>query len=275
MREAPMPESSVAFVGSIPAAYDRYLGPMLFEPYAADLVARLAAEPVRDVLEIAAGTGMLTARLRGSLPPSAKLTATDLNAPMLEHARTKLRDPAIAWQTADAQALPFANAAFDAVACQFGLMFMPDKALAFREARRVLRDGGRFAFNVWLSLDENPVGRIAHATIAAFFPSNPPTFYEVPFGFHDETRIRELLSAARFDPVRCERVIFEAHSPSARDAARGLVLGNPVLLAIQERAAAPVDAIVDAVAEALAAEGGGAPFRAPMSALVFVCRAAG
>jgi SAM-dependent methyltransferase len=154
-------------------------------------------------------------------------------------------------------------------------MFFPDKAAAFREARRVLRPGGRLVFSVWRSRAENPVGRIAHDTIRRFFSSDPPTFYEVPFGFHDESRIRELLHAARFEEVDFQRVALEARSPSALDAARGLVTGNPILQAVTERATASPEEIVRAVAAALAAEGGAAPLRLPMCALLVLARAGG
>jgi len=267
-----MTDPNARFTGSIPSAYDRYLGPLFFEPYADDLVARLGSLPAAAVLELAAGTGILSARLHRSLSSPAALTVTDLNQPMLDFARAKLPDPGITWRQADAQELPFPDAAFDLVACQFGIMFVPDKARAFQEARRVLQPGGRLAFSVWLSRSDNPVGRIAHETIRRFFSSDPPTFYEVPFGFHDEPLIRELLHAARFEEVECQRVALEARSPSALDAARGLVTGNPILQAVTERATAPAEEIVQAVAAALAAEGGAAPLRLPMRALVVLAR---
>ena len=266
-------ERNAQFTGSIPAAYDRFLGPMLFEPYADDLTARLTVPPTAAVLELACGTGILTGRLRRALPATATLTATDLNEPMLAYARAKVPDAGITWQPADAQALPFPDAAFDAVACQFGLMFVPDKPRAFGEVRRALRAHGQFAFNVWLSLAENPFGRIARDTIARYFTGDPPTFYEVPFGFHDESYIRDLLQTAHFGVVSCEQVVLEARSPSAQDAARGLVTGNPILFDVGERATAPPEEIILAVAAALAAEGGAAPLRLPMRALVFVARA--
>jgi len=268
-----MTDHNVQFTGSIPAAYDRYLGPLLFEPYAAELVDRLGSVPMASVLELAAGTGILTERLRRAMPATAALTATDLNEPMLGIAQAKLPELGITWQTADAQDLPFPDASFDLVACQFGIMFVPDKARALREARRVLRPRGQLAFSVWLSLAENPVGRIARDTIRQFFPSDPPTFYDVPFGFSDESLLRELLHEAHFEGVSCHRVALEARSPSALDAASGLVTGNPVLLEVTKRATAPVEEIIRTVAAALAAEGGAAPLRLPMRALVVLARA--
>jgi len=266
-------DRSAQFTGSIPAAYDRYLGPMLFEPYAEDLVARLAVPAKAAVLELACGTGILTQRLRRALPVTVTLTATDLNEPMLAYARGKLPNAPITWQPADAQELPFPDGMFDAVACQFGLMFVPDKAKAFAAVRRVLKRYGLFVFNVWQSLDENSFGRIARDTIARYFTSDPPTFYDVPFGFHDIPAIRSLLRAAHLNVVACEPVELEAKSPSAEDAARGLVMGNPVLLDVTERATAPAEEIVAAVAQALAAEGGDQPLRLPMKALVFLAQA--
>jgi ubiquinone/menaquinone biosynthesis C-methylase UbiE len=266
-------DRSAQFTGSIPAAYDRYLGPMLFEPYADDLAARVVVPPAAAVLELACGTGILTQRLRRALPARVTLTATDLNEPMLSYARGKLPNAVVTWQQADAQQLPFPDAAFEAVACQFGVMFFPDKAGAFAQVRRVLKPHGLFAFNVWQSLEENSFGRIARDTIARYFTGDPPTFYDVPFGFHDIPYIRGLLRSARLNLVVCEPVELEAKSPSAQDAARGLVTGNPVVLDVTERATASAEAIIEAVAQGLAAEGGAAPLRLPMRALVFLAQA--
>ena len=268
-----MPDVNARFEGSIPELYDRHLGPVIFEPYAADLARRMSADGAGPVLEIACGTGILTARLHARLSPAVHLVATDLNEAMIDHARSRLKGvERIEWRSADAAALPFANAAFAAAACQFGLMFVPDKAAAFREAQRVLVDGGLFAFNVWDSLAHNPFGRIAHETIGSFFRTDPPNFYQVPFGFHDTEVLRHLLQANGFVDISLDRVALETRSPSAHSFAMGLVKGNPVRIAIEERGI-DLDTIVDAVAAALVRFGGDNPFRAPMQAVVVTARA--
>lgn len=269
-----MANTNASFVGSIPRNYDRYLGPLLFEPFALDLVKRLQVASGAQVLEIACGTGIATRQLRAHLPSRTALIATDLNEPMLDYARQSLgRGTHLDWRMADAQALPFPDAHFDAVVCQFGLMFVPDKGAAIREARRVLRPGGDFAFNVWASLAENPIGRIADEVISSFFPSDPPTFYRIPFGLDDQPLLVGLLSDAGFQVQQAERVTLEGRSPSAHDAARGLVLGNPVLLAIQERGSADPEDIIAALGLALARAGGEQPLRLPIRAVVFLARA--
>jgi len=263
------------FDGSIPAAYDRYLGPLLFEPYAADLAARFQRLAPTQMLELACGTGILTRALRAALPPNASLTATDLNQPMLDYAQAKLTDQtAIQWRQADACSLPFPNASFDAVACQFGLMFVPDKPLAVAEARRVLRTGGQVCFSVWDDLSHNPLGRIAHDTITGFFPNSPPDFYLVPFGLSDHEHLSRLMGDAGFREVRLQTLALEGRSPSALEAATGLVTGNPILTALGERGITDAAPVITAVAQALARAGGAAPFRLPMQAVIVSGRAA-
>jgi SAM-dependent methyltransferase len=267
-----MAEDNARFQGSIPEMYDRHLGPVIFAPYAEDLARRCAVDE-GPVLEIACGTGILTERLRSRLSPAVRLVATDLNAPMIDYARARLGEPQpIEWQTADAASLPFPAASFAAIACQFGLMFVPDKEAPFREARRVRAKNGLFAFNVWDGFEHNAFGRIAHETIASFFPANPPTFYQVPFGFRDPDVLRRLLAANGFGDVELEWVALEARSPSAEAFATGLVRGNPVSMAIQERGAA-FGPIIEAVAAALAREGGDHPFRSTTQAMVVTARA--
>jgi SAM-dependent methyltransferase len=270
-----MPEVNVRFLGTIPELYDRHLGPVIFEPYAADLARRIPVAMPAPVLELACGTGILTQQLRARLSPAVQLVATDLNAPMIDYARAKPHSAAnIDWRTADASALPFPAASFAAVVCQFGLMFVPDKEAPFREARRVLEKNGLFAFNVWGSFEHNPFGRIAHETISSFFSTDPPDFYRVPFGFNDPVVLQHLLDANDFGQVELEWVTHEAHSVSARSLAIGLVKGNPVSIAIEERGGA-LDAIVDALEVALVRAGGDQPFRSTMRALVVTARAGG
>lgn len=270
-----MTASDAQFIGSIPETYHRHLGPLLFEPYATDLAGRLelSAGPAARVLELAAGTGILTRRLRERMPAGAILVATDLNPPMLEVARANLgATSGVEWRQADATALPFPPETFDAVACQFGLMFFPDKPRAAREAARVSRRGAQLLLNVWDSLEHDPIGRIADETIAGFFPSDPPDFYKIPFGYHDKGVIRALLEGAGWDHVQASTLPLIAEAPSAEHAAVGLVRGNPVLLAIRERGTAEPDAIVAGVAAALAKEFGDRPLRVPMQAHVVTAR---
>lgn len=268
-----MSYQDTAFIGSIPENYDRYLGPALFEPYAADLVERLNVSEGASVLELACGTGIVTRRLRDRLPPGVRLVATDLNEAMMAYAARKFRpDEAVEWKQADATNLPFPDESFNAIVCQFGLMFVPDKEGAIREAYRVLKPGGAFLFSVWDAIEQNDLAHIAHTTISTFFEHDPPNFYEVPFCFHDPEVIKSLMTRAGFRDTKLSLLTLPSISPSALEAAKGLVEGNPVIVAIKERRPSDVPKIVAAVAEAVAARCGDMPVRGRMQA--FVCTAA-
>jgi SAM-dependent methyltransferase len=264
----------IIFAGSTPQNYHDGLGPMFFEPYARDLAARITPASGSRLLELAAGTGIVTRHLLTRLPQNARLVATDLGDPMLDVARgTMSPDPRLEWRLADACAIPFADREFDGVVCQFGLMFFPDQSGALREMRRVSRPGSRIIVSVWGSLDENPIARIAHDTIGSFFPTDPPTFYTVPFGLSDETVVRGLFERAGFDAVSCDVVDIIGESASADLAARGLVAGSPAFAQITERDPARVPDILRAVASRLTDAGGEAPMRLPMRARVFTATA--
>jgi ubiquinone/menaquinone biosynthesis C-methylase UbiE len=263
------PDKNAAFGGSIPENYDRYLGPSFFEPYANDMAARLDPARHRRVLEIACGTGIVTRRLRERLAPDASLVATDLNPAMLALAQNTPVEN-VTWREADATTLPFTDGSFDAVVCQFGVMFFPEKETAFRETHRVLSPGGVFLFNVWDSLEHNPIARTAHETIASFFDRDPPNFYEVPFGFSDAEEIRRLLQIAGFQDIQISTVKLQCRNRSAAEFAIGLVRGNPVATAIEERGAS-VDTVLRAVEKKIGERFGVAPLETTMQALV--CRA--
>ncbi|MGZ5133423.1 MAG: class I SAM-dependent methyltransferase, partial [Caldimonas sp.] len=106
--------TDTAFSGSIPALYESLFVPLIFEPYADDLAARLATRPVSRVLEVAAGTGVVTRRMASVLPASVTIVATDLNQPMLDHAAAIGTSRPVEWRQADAMQLPFADRSFDA-----------------------------------------------------------------------------------------------------------------------------------------------------------------
>jgi ubiquinone/menaquinone biosynthesis C-methylase UbiE len=268
-----MKEDHAQFAGSIPAAYDRYLGPVLFQSYAEDLAARLQVPENGSVLELACGTGIVTRELRNRLPATTKLIATDLNEPMFQHAAAKFAEAeAVEWRQADACSLPFGDGTFDAVVCQFGIMFVPDKGLAAREARRVLKPGGMFLFNVWDAIEHNELCRIAHETIAGYFDQDPPAFYQVPFGYHDHDEIKGMLAEAGFRDVRLEVVDKVSRAGRAEDTAIGLVEGNPVSLAIAERDPALLPVITNAIGAALRNRFGDADLRAALRAIVVQAR---
>jgi ubiquinone/menaquinone biosynthesis C-methylase UbiE len=214
------------FAGSIPDIYDRFLVPLIFESYAIDLAERIARADPRDVLETAAGTGVLTRAMAAKLPAHARIVATDLNQPMLDHAASRLHDGRIAWRQADALALPFQDQVFDIVTCQFGVMFFPDKVQGYKEARRVSRPGGRFLFNVWDRISENVFAEVVTEALAGLFPRDPPLFMaRTPHGHHDIGKIRSELTTAGFASIAVETVDGmsransprESRSPTARE----------------------------------------------------------
>ena len=262
-------DRNVLFQGAIPENYDRYLGPVIFEPFARDMARRLVDRKIESLLEIACGTGIVTRHLRNTVPRSTKITATDLNPDMFEFAKPKLKDgEQLHWQQADASALPFAHESFDAVVCQFGFMFVPDKAAAMRESYRVLRNGGFFLFNVWDSFDANPFAEIAHTTIASFFDRDPPKFYEIPFSLHDSKLVGELLRNAGFERIESFAETKPCRSRSARDFATGLVRGNPVGTEAEERGVDPNN-LIDAIEKGISKRFGAAPVESTMRAIVW------
>jgi len=262
-------DRNVLFCGAVPENYDRYLGPVIFEPWAEDLVLRLAGRKYERVLEIACGTGFVTRRLRDAFPVTTEIVASDLNPDMFEFAKSKFRKGEnVMWQQADASALPFPKCSFDAAVCQFGVMFVPDKAAAMRESYRVLRSGGVFLFNVWDSFEANPFGQIAHATLASFFDHDPPSFYKIPFGFHESTVIQNLLRDAGFDKIESFAETKPCRSGSAREFATGLVRGNPVAAEATERGVNPED-LIDAIAKRISECFGDAPVESTMRAIVW------
>ena len=268
-----MTAGDAVFAGSIPALYDRLLVPLLFAPYARDIARRVARLAPRRILETAAGTGVVTEELARALP-QAEIVATDLNQAMLDVAATQVESPCVNFRQADAQALPFGDATFDAVACQFGVMFYPDRIAGYREARRVLGPGGTFLFNVWDRLDQNPVTAAIAAAVEGLFPENPPRFFDrVPFGYHDRERVEADLRAAGFGQVAAETVRQRSRIGSARDAAIGLCHGTPLRAEIEQRGPDALDRATEAAAAALARLSGPDGVDAPMSAHVFSARA--
>ncbi len=271
--------TDTVFAGSIPAVYDRYLGPLIFAPYATDLARRGAAMTPRAVLETACGTGIVTRALVGALPSDVRIVATDLNQSMLDFAAARTEaartEPAktnaarVEWRQADALRLPFPDDSFDAVLCQFGAMFFPDKVSAYREALRVLKPGGRFLFNVWLGIAENELADVVTEAVAALFPDDPPRFLaRTPHGHHDADLIRGELQAAGFGRVTVETVERRSRAPSHRDPAIGYCQGTPLRNEIEARAADRLTEATEAAAAAVAARFGTGPIDAKMAAYV-------
>ena len=242
------------FAGSVPRIYDEYLVPLIFEPYAVDLAKRLVARPFGRVLEIAAGTGVVTRALANALPANVSIVATDLNQAMLDRAAAIGTKRAVEWRQADAMQLPFEDNAYDAVICQFGVMFFPDKAKAFAEARRVLKPGGVFVFNVWDRIEDNEFADVVTTAVASLFPVDPPRFLaRTPHGYHDLDTIRRDLANGGFAAApRIDTVTARSRAASPRMPAVAYCQGTPLRNEIEARDAARLGEATDAAAQAVA-----------------------
>lgn len=246
-----MTATDIVFAGSIAALYDRLMVPLKFIPWAQDMARRIAALAPATILETAAGSGVVTEQIARALP-GATITATDLNPAMLEIAAQRPGLQQVHFQPADAQALPFADASFDLVACQFGAMFYPDRIAAAREVHRVLRPGGTYLFNVWNSIDQNPVSLLLSEALAREFPDNPPSFYaRVPFGYHDDARIVGDLSAAGFAEIEIETLEYPHGRLTAQEAAEGMCRGTPLAAEIATHGEHALDLAVETATRAL------------------------
>jgi SAM-dependent methyltransferase len=252
--------------------YETYLVPLIFEPYARDLAERLAARPIGRLLEIAAGTGVVTRRLAELLPADTSIVATDLNQAMLDMAASVGTARPVSWKQADASSLPFEDAAFDAVVCQFGMMFFPDKVKAFSEARRVLVPGGLFAFNVWDRIEENEFAATITAALESVFPQNPPRFLtRTPYGYHLLAPIREQLALAGFASAPAiDTVAARSRAGSAEIPAIAYCEGTPLRTEIVALGKPTLAEATEASTSAIRHRFGAGPVDGKIQAHVFV-----
>lgn len=262
--------SDATFAGSVPAFYQQYLVPLIFEPYAADLAQRLTRRPLRRVLEIAAGTGVVTRRLALALPDGVVIVATDLNQGMLDQAAAAGTSRPVEWRQADAAQLPFPNEAFDAVVCQFGVMFFPDKAGAFAETRRVLRPGGLFLFNTWDRIEENEFADVITAELATLYPADPPRFLaRTPHGYADRAIIERDLSAAGFSrPAEFVTLTESSRAASADIPALAYCQGTVLRSEIEAREPGGLARVTARAAEAIRHRFGDSPVEGKVQAHV-------
>ena len=246
------------FAGSMPKVYESFLVPLIFAPYAADLAQRLAARNVTRVLEIAAGTGAVTRAIAAALPADVSIVATDLNQPMLDVAAATGTPRPVEWRQADAMSLPFDDASFDAVVCQFGVMFFPDKAKAFAEARRVLRPDGWYLFNVWDRIEDNEFADTVTRSLESLFPNDPPRFFaRTPHGYHDRATIERDLAAGGFTrQIDFATVSAKSRAASPRDAAIAMVQGTPLRNEIEARDPTKLEEATNVAADAIAQKSG-------------------
>ncbi|MFM0276335.1 methyltransferase domain-containing protein [Paraburkholderia aspalathi] len=267
-----MTERDKVFAGSIPKFYDTLMVPLIFEAYAADLAEVVAAFAPGSVLETAAGSGVVTRVLEPKLCAGAWYVATDLNQPMLDYAATRQgADSCIEWRQADALDLPFEDASFDVVCCQFGAMFFPNRIVGYAEARRVLRPGGRFVFNVWDRIEENAFADEVANAVATVFPHDPPRFLaRTPHGYHDIALIREELSRAGFADIEIATREKVSCATSARAAAAAYCLGTPLRNEIEARDAGLLQLTTDRATEAIANRHGEGPVVGKIQAHVIV-----
>ncbi|WP_394845548.1 class I SAM-dependent methyltransferase [Pendulispora brunnea] len=232
-----MSDTDKVFSGAIPVLYERYLVPLIFQPYADDLASRLKPRPPGRLLELAAGTGVLTRALVGAFEGKTDIVATDLNPAMLDHARALATNLDVEWRQADAMQLPFEDGAFDAVVCQFGAMFFPDKGRAYAEARRVLRPGGLFAFSVWDRIEENEFADVITTALESVFPDDAPRFLaRTPHGYHDRALIERDLAAGGFgETALIETVTARSRAESPSVPAIAYCQGTPLRNEIEAR----------------------------------------
>lgn len=267
-----MSDNSSEFIGDIPEHYDTGLGPHIFVDFADRLTAAACEGAATNVIELAAGTGIVSRKLRDSLPPETPLLVTDLNPPMLQVAKAKFSEGEnVDFAVANAMDLAFEDATFDLMVCQFGVMFFPDKPASFREAARVLKPGGRYLFNVFSEMRKNPYSQIAHGVATRFFPEDPPGFYKIPFHYGDPDVVRADLKAAGWQDVTHETIRLNKKIGDPEAFARGLIFGNPIIDDVRARGGVDPEEMAAAVLEDLYATFGPSDMVMPLESTIFSC----
>jgi ubiquinone/menaquinone biosynthesis C-methylase UbiE len=264
-----MPQSDSSFTEEVARFYESTLVPLIFEPYAEDLAARVQALQPNSVLEVACGTGVVTRALATTLPAACEITATDLNEAMVAHGELVGTARSVAWRQADVIALPYDDESFDVVVCQFGVMFFPDRVAAYREIRRVLRSGGTFLFNVWTGIEHNEFAAIVTDALSRRYPDNPPVFLaRTPHGHGSSTEIESELRAAGFNNCHLTRRDGISTATSPDRPAIAYCQGTPLRNEIEDREPGGIERATAAATEAIRARYGDGPIEGRISAVV-------
>jgi SAM-dependent methyltransferase len=265
-----MSDTDKVFAGAVPEVYERYLVPLIFETYAMDIAGRVVSGRPQRVLEIAAGTGVVTRALTTALPGEVSIVATDLSQPMLDRACAVGTCRPVGWRQADAMQLPFEDGQFDAVVCQFGVMFFPDKSKAFAEARRVLVAGGIFIFNVWDRIEDNEFADLVTQALVGLFPADPPRFLaRTPYGYHDQGMIeRDLIRAGFVKPPEFETRAARSRAASPLRPAIAFCQGTPLRTEIEARGPGRLESATRLCADAISSRFGSESVDAKIQARV-------
>jgi SAM-dependent methyltransferase len=265
--------SSIQFNKSIPQKYEDYLTPFIFDPYAEDLLERIGTKAgmtdLKNVLELACGTGSVTRQLLARLPSAAQLIATDLQPDMLDVAKRHLSAPNITWDTVDMTDIPYEDNRFDLIVCQFGLMLVPEKLKALTEMHRVLRPGGRLLSSVWSDIRHNQIWDITGSVIESFIGTNPMLQDPGPFSMADSSIGLELLKKAGFPDARAIAVDKTGKIETAAMAVKGITEGLPVFTAISQKDPSLPAKIQAALEVELVNRLGDHPLQSTLQALVF------
>jgi len=230
---APMasPGRSQAFAGaSVPANYERFLAPVIFEPWAEILVERIGVQPGDRVLDVASGTGVAARQAAQRAGPSGRVVATDASEAMLAHAATTSAAPTaspIEYVPAPATELPFRDDAFDALLCQQGLQFFADRPAAVAEFHRVLQPGGVAGIAVWAAGHGlEPFEDYSEVMLAAEVEPPYPRAYEASSYCMAGEEINALLTGAGFTSVDTSIVELTIAWPDAATRVAG-ISGTP------------------------------------------------
>jgi len=261
-------QSDKNFIGSIPALYEEYLVPLIFDVYAEKMADKVTSFNPKKVLELAAGTGVATKALSQKSITGLDLTATDLNQDMLNQASLYCQNERISWQQADALELPCDANTFDLVMCQFGVMFFPDRVKAYREAARVLKPGGKLVFSVWDSLEHNTLAKIVTQSLAFLYPNKPPSFLaRVPYAYSNLTLISNELEQAGF--TENTEFLLEKEvslASSSKIPAIAYCQGTPLRLEIEKLGSVSLTQATEYVSESIMKKLGSGPLESSIQA---------
>jgi ubiquinone/menaquinone biosynthesis C-methylase UbiE len=261
-----MAENSIQFTAGIAEIYEKYLAPVFFISTSKDLVTHIPGSPAK-ILELATGTGQVT-RILVERYPDAKIFATDLNPGMLGVAKRIVTSENISWDIVNAEEIPYSSDEFDALICQFGIMFFPDKQKALGEAYRVLKPGGTITFNTWDKLESNHICKLADDAVKSVFKVDPPQFYHVPFSMYDTDEMTKMMQSAGFKNIKIENRKIEGFSDSAENAVLAFTEGNPIAEQIKERDESKLPVLKAAMLDAFKKEYGNGSFNIPLSEFI-------